>query len=356
MAFTLFSINMLMSMVNVLPAKSGPSLITSARSAGVKAGDWAIYSVDANYSTNDPSPPIVPVPGLTEWKNLQLTVLSVSGTNVTYRLTARFEDDTEESSVEWIDVDSGRMRYGTTSTGLFIAANLTAGDQVYANPIAPTINHTIMRFYAGMNREVNCYVANMSNPGGHPSGDASEVPEVRYQAFCIEYIWDRTSGIVVELKVEMEHTVGEYRTYFFLHLAMLETGIWSAGLSVNIKVTPKVLNLKSRGNWVTVQIELPEGYKAKDVDSSTILLNGTIPPETLSKGKGSSQIMVKFDRQNVINLILPNWRSTRKFGSVTLIITGELVDGAHFQGNAAIWIVSPMSRGVRAFPIFTHLS
>ena len=296
------------------------------RSAGVKAGDWARYSIEANYSTNDPSQPIVPAPGLTEWESLRLTVLSVAGTNVTYEQTIRFENSTEESSVWWIDVNSGQIRYGLTSTGIFIAANLTAGDQVYSNPMAPTINYTVTRFYAGMQREVN-YVGATIYYGE------------------IEYLWDRTSGILVELKAEEEYTMGEYRTYFFLHLIMSETNVWSAGLSVNINVTPEALNLKSRGKWITVQIELPDGYKARDVDPSTILLNGTIPPETLFKGKGSSHVFVKFSRQLILNLILQNWTDTGRFGRVTLVVTGRLVDGTPFQGSDTIKTILWMPRG-----------
>ena len=59
-------------------------------------------------------------------------------------------------------------------------------------------------------------------------------------------------------------------TSFTIHLPQ-------TGIKVDIEVEPETLNQKSKGNWVMVEIELPHGYKAEDVDISSIRLEGTVP-------------------------------------------------------------------------------
>jgi len=65
-------------------------------------------------------------------------------------------------------------------------------------------------------------------------------------------------------------------------------GVWTAmtkftvhlqqtGIAVDIEFEPETLSQKSKGNWVMVEIELPHGYLASDVDISSIRLEGTVP-------------------------------------------------------------------------------
>lgn len=105
--------------------------------------------------------------------------------------------------------------------------------------------------------------------------------------------------------------------------------------TAKIKITPRTLNSKSNGRWVTVHIELSEGYSAADVDISTVLLDGAIDPET-SQVCGEGKLMVKFSRADVITHIQDTYGSTgSKFSQTTLTITGE-VAGTTFQGSATI--------------------
>lgn len=107
------------------------------------------------------------------------------------------------------------------------------------------------------------------------------------------------------------------------------------GITAEIKISPQTLNSKSNGRWVTVQIELPEGYSAADIDVSTILLDDEVMPETI-KGSGEGKLVVKFSRADVIAYIQDTYGSTgSKFSDVTLTITGE-VAGTTFQGSATI--------------------
>jgi len=311
--------------------------VVLARNVGVKVGDWAKYDVIFHYSTDDPNPPISPPPTeVVDIEYLLLTIVSVTGMNVTFEATIHLRNGTEVSSVSWLDVSSGQTYYGLTmSTGPLIAANLTAGDKVYLNPYSPTINSTVMCVYAGLEREVNCLIlmVNATGPYGY------------WMVGEYEICWDRASGILDELRMNVEYIdIAEgYRTQMLYRVVITETNIWSplAGLTVNVDVYPKLLNLGSKGKWVICRVELPEGFRAGDVDVSTIMLNGTVSGEVVHAAKGARYLIVKFDREAVVDLIMSTTGSINKFGTVSLTVTGKLKDGTSFQGTVLIRIVLP---------------
>jgi len=81
-------------------------------------------------------------------------------------------------------------------------------------------------------------------------------------------------------------------------------------VSAIIDINPHTLNLKSKGKGITIRIELPKGCNVNDVDVSSILLNNTmsVKPRSVAIGDddndGISDLMVKFDRDDVISYIL----------------------------------------------------
>ena len=92
----------------------------------------------------------------------------------------------------------------------------------------------------------------------------------------------------------------------------------SATFSIHLPVTnitatidfdPNTLNQGSNGKWVTVYIELPEGYDVHDIIVSSILLEGTIPAEPWPycigdhDKDGIPDLKVKFNRNSVINIL-----------------------------------------------------
>jgi hypothetical protein len=72
-----------------------------------------------------------------------------------------------------------------------------------------------------------------------------------------------------------------------------------------IDFDPDTLNLKHKGKYVTVYIELPSGYDITQIDASTILLNRVVPTELHPTELGDydfdgiPDLMVKFDRSLV---------------------------------------------------------
>ncbi|UCG44636.1 MAG: hypothetical protein JSV58_04310, partial [Candidatus Bathyarchaeota archaeon] len=149
------------------------------------------------------------------------------------------------------------------------------------------------------------------------------------------------------------------------HLSIF-TGI-STPPTASVHIDPQALNLKTTQNWITSYIELAEGYDVMDIDASTILLNGTIPPEldprygfvtdpdeyiTDYDNDMILERMVKFDKDAVKSLIMAyldgnGWR----FYDVTLTISGEFYDGTSFEGTDTIKVIAGDTNGDNAVNI-----
>lgn len=102
-------------------------------------------------------------------------------------------------------------------------------------------------------------------------------------------------------------------------------------ITASIKFTPRTLNLKSKGKWVTCRIGLPAGYDVDDIDQASICItsvygNDKITPIYRDPGspyRSRRTLMIKFSRQELSNLIesLLNKESNNKVG-VELIVSG----------------------------------
>jgi parallel beta-helix repeat protein len=132
-------------------------------------------------------------------------------------------------------------------------------------------------------------------------------------------------------------------------------------IATTIDIDPDALNLRSKGNWMTAYIELPEGFDVNNINVSSILLNNTIPvapsaPVTVADydSDGIPDLMVKFDRAKVVSYILSNVDVIKlikqRFMTITLTIAGKLNDGTPFQGSTTItillWIPPGLLKGL----------
>jgi hypothetical protein len=331
-------------------------ILQGSMQAGVKAGDWAKYNVSWNYWTNDTNP-IIPQPPtiVGELDYFRIDVLSVTGTNITFEISVHYKNGTITPMYMWTDVAGSSM-----GMSFLIAANLTAGDRIYASPYSPTINATEMRIYADAEREVNCWImtqngaVNMTPPSGVITISPNQtLPSIRYIVNATNAMyWDRASGIMDEMLADAQFvTTSEgYMTKMSVHMKIEETNIWkptSVAIEFKVRITPSVLNLRSKGRWITAFIGIPEGYDVHDINLSTVMLNQTI--RAYSKAffygtlgdNGRTLLVLKFDRQALIDLILKSSNTTRKamFEEAALTITGQFVNGTKFQGNDAIWII-----------------
>jgi hypothetical protein len=194
-------------------------LETTSRNVGIKEGDWAKYNITVDYSTNDPNPPITLPSTIADLDYLMIKIVSVAKTNVTYESIICYKNGTEQKSISWMDIATGLTYPGFTMPyGPIIASNLTAGDKVYLNSYAPTINSTFTALYAGLEREVNSLQlkSNITVPTNYKS-----IAELTIN-------WDKVSGILCEQRANASYINMEkgYETNMFLRAVILETNIW----------------------------------------------------------------------------------------------------------------------------------
>ena len=98
-------------------------------------------------------------------------------------------------------------------------------------------------------------------------------------------------------------------------------------------ISPGVINLKSKGKWITALLTFPEGYNVADVDTSTILLQGQFPLQELAwSDEVTREIMLRFDRVDVQTGLNP--------GNVEVTITGSFTGGTPFEGSAVIKVIN----------------
>jgi len=115
----------------------------------------------------------------------------------------------------------------------------------------------------------------------------------------------------------------------------------TVGITVKIPATvdfdPNTLNLKSKGKYVTVYIELPLGYNASEIDISSIRLNDTVPdltkPTAIGDYDGDSiaDLTVKFTR-TAVQAVVEVGRS------VEMTLTGQ-IKGVQFEGTDTIRVI-----------------
>jgi len=176
---------------------------------GVEAGDWAKYSITATWQSTDPNaikPPQFEELEKIEW--VKVEVQSVSDTNITLLQTYHFENGTDQT-LPLVSVDMA-----TQFVTIVIPSNLTEGDVIPGT--AASINGTIVRSYAGVNRNVNYISFSISSFG-------MNITQIMY--------WDKATGILCEMLMETSTPTDSYVTTISTLLNMTETNMW--------KITPK---------------------------------------------------------------------------------------------------------------------
>jgi len=124
-------------------------------------------------------------------------------------------------------------------------------------------------------------------------------------------------------------------------------------IMASLDIDPDTFNLRSKGQWITAYVQLPEGYDAADIEATTITLNGTIRPVLDLKYDfvtNSSEYLVDHNNDGVLER-MAKFNRTRvseytisegiMHGNVALTLTGQLTDGTLFEGSKVIRVMMP---------------
>jgi hypothetical protein len=104
-----------------------------------------------------------------------------------------------------------------------------------------------------------------------------------------------------------------------------------SGITAEIAIAPRTLNLKSKGKWITCYIRLAEQYDVLDIDASTVRLEGVIAPDRMRFDAEQQVAMAKFSRSDVQAILEP--------GEAELTVTGKLIDGTTFEGTDTVRVI-----------------
>ncbi len=104
-------------------------------------------------------------------------------------------------------------------------------------------------------------------------------------------------------------------------------------INATIIIKPECLNLGSKGK-LTAFITLPEGYNVTNINLSTVVLEGAHAVKGIVSGRNGGTLIVKFNRQDLINVPTGN--------AVILTVTGKVLhEGAwvNFEGSDTIRVM-----------------
>lgn len=134
-----------------------------------------------------------------------------------------------------------------------------------------------------------------------------------------------------------------YSTYLGDYGSWIVLGFTAPGpaeVAAEVDFDPNVVNMDSKGRWITVYIELPEGLNVSDIVVSSVVLGGAVPADASHSpvvgdhdGDGVPDLMLKFARTEVQNSLVPG-------GDQQVTITGTLGDGTRFAGGDTVSVLS----------------
>lgn len=102
-------------------------------------------------------------------------------------------------------------------------------------------------------------------------------------------------------------------------------------INVTVRIKPKVINLKSKGKFTAFATFTSE-YDVSDIDKGTIECEGAAATKTRI-----------FPKKNMFKSTfkIKDLKDVSPGNSVTFTVTGSLITGEDFEGNALVKVISP---------------
>jgi predicted outer membrane repeat protein len=111
---------------------------------------------------------------------------------------------------------------------------------------------------------------------------------------------------------------------------------YSPTIPAEVRITPRTINLASKGNWLTCHIRLGDGCNVTDIDPDSIVIENGVKAERPRIDEEDQVAVVSFNRSDVQNIL--------KIGQVNLTVSGMLSDGTVFEGTDVIIVIDKGSR------------
>lgn len=289
--------------------------------AGVSEGQWASYApLNVTYrDTTGFIPEPQYVKDLNDTVSLTSTVETLyTATNVTVQVVSLFKNNTMRTEFENGDLmtGEGNLTYGIISSGL------SSGDAIWTKSDAPTINYTLPMTYLGELRTVNVLNTTTSSPTMY--GDSK---------ISVEYIWDQTSGIVLEAKfliVEFFPGIGDVVMY--TDVKITATNVFSVPTpDFQIAVNPTAFSLQA-GDSKTSTITLTSLYGFTGLVSlaASPSASASLSPDSLTLTSGGS----------VTSVLTFSTTTTTSPGSYVVTVTGTGYS-THHDATLSVTVTAP---------------
>jgi hypothetical protein len=196
----------------VVGSRSIVTVAAQTRAPGVSPGDWADYN--ATYSGNGTMPS-----SENTLQRANLTILAVSGTNVTFELGLQYADGHENASIYVLNVDTGQGN----GTYLVIAGNLNAGEAVYTGSSfnSTTINETISRGYPYPVGTIEVNHLNITSAYSYPGYENLTT--------SANFYWHQTTGMLTEFSIYQLTQTPSNTTWMEEHVVITD---WGSGVVI----------------------------------------------------------------------------------------------------------------------------
>jgi hypothetical protein len=125
--------------------------------------------------------------------------------------------------------------------------------------------------------------------------------------------------------------------------------LWWEGMEVSMKLTPRTLNCRSKGNWVRARLTLPEGFTVADVDTDRPAVLHSFgfesgPLHVFVNENELVEIEAAFDREAVCSLA-GDWPEA-------LTVAGFLADGNIFLGTSTVRMIAPGMKEIEELALY----